>query len=134
MELWTRSAPAGVTSDEATRTQVSEDGGRWAVSRGRAWPPLPDGAGRRPQAGEEAGRLKGPNAAWPSGGRERRDVTARAARDRLARLLDLHPRDLGLLTRERAEAMACSVENGGSVPAGKPAPGPGPEAAAPPRP
>lgn len=45
-----------------------------------------------------------------AGGRERRDLDARSARDRLAALLDLHPRELGALSKERAQAMANTLE------------------------
>jgi hypothetical protein len=40
---------------------------------------------------------------------ERRDQRARNARDRLAGVLDLHPRDLRVISAEEAEAMEASI-------------------------
>lgn len=66
-----------------------------------------------------------------AGGRERRDLDARSARDRLAALLDLHPRELGVLSKERAQAMADTLEEEAEVPESAPL---GASRAAPPTP
>lgn len=41
---------------------------------------------------------------------ERRDLRARTARDRLAAVLELHPRDLRVISAEEAEAMEASIQ------------------------
>lgn len=41
---------------------------------------------------------------------DRRDPRARNARDRLASALDLHPRDLRVISAEEAEAMEESIQ------------------------
>jgi hypothetical protein len=40
---------------------------------------------------------------------ERRDLRARSARDRLAGVLELHPRDLRVISADEAEAMEKSI-------------------------